>query len=68
MLSHLPYFSEQNQHTSPLAAKMGPMLSSIAMRSDVSAMTLDKMIRHRICDSGDKEGTIDDIVKAMGEK
>lgn len=65
ILSHLPYLSDE-QPTSAIAAEMAPLLRSMALRSDISTMTLDKVIRAEVGTSANQEACLDRIVDAMG--
>lgn len=65
LLSHLPYFSDE-QPTSSVVEQVGPMLSSMAMRSDISTMTLDRIIQAEVASTKNPEVTLDRIVDTMG--
>lgn len=64
IISHLPYL-EDEKSTSTLVTQVGPLLSSMAMRSDISTMTLDRIIKTEVASSADKEAALDRIVDAM---
>lgn len=65
ILSHLPYLSDE-QPTSNVAAQIGPLLSSMAVRSDISTMSLDRVIKAEVSSSSDPEASLDRIIHAMG--
>jgi len=64
ILSHLPYFVD-DQQTSAVVTQLGPLLSSMAMRSDISTMTLDRIIKSELGTAPDQEECLDRVVEAM---
>lgn len=64
ILSHLPYFSDEAP-TSAVVSQIGPLLSSIALRSDISTMTLDRIIKTEVGSAPDQDAALDRIVEAM---
>lgn len=65
MISHLPYLSDEKP-ASTLVTQIGPLLSSMAVRSDISSMSLDKIIKAEVARHADREASLDRIVDAMG--
>jgi hypothetical protein len=66
VLSHLSYLDEPKP-SSIVASKLVPLLSSVSLRSDISSITLDNVIRKELQSSGtDKEAYIAGIVEKLG--
>lgn len=64
ILSHLPYLAKDKPEPAAMTTLV-PMITNLAIRSDVSAVTLDKILRDEVRDSHDKEAALERIVETM---